>query len=217
VNVRKIYLTKIECYLYINFNWDRNILFLFKKNKINTLYNRDDKMKKILIILSMFIVFVIANNTTEDVIIPNEAIRVRVVANSDSKKDQIMKQVVRNGIEEQITNLLLDVDNIELARQVLKENIEDINKTVERILDKNNYDIDYSVNYGYNHFPKKKYKGVVYEGGYYESIVITLGKGEGDNWWCVLFPPLCLMETDSNNIEEVEYRSFIKDIIDKYF
>ena len=75
----------------------------------------------------------------------------------------------------------------------------------------NGYDTDYEVDFGYNLFPEKKYKGVVYKEGYYESVVVTLGKGEGNNWWCVLFPPLCLMETDESNLEEIEYKSFIKE------
>ena len=73
------------------------------------------------------------------------------------------------------------------------------------------------MNYGINYFPEKKYKGVIYEEGYYESLVITLGKGNGENWWCVLFPPLCLMEGEDNNTDEVEYKSFVKEMIDKYF
>ncbi len=66
-----------------------------------------------------------------------------------------------------------------------------------------------------NHFPEKEYKGVIYEEGDYQSLVVTLGSGSGKNWWCVLFPPLCLLE--NNDMEEVEYRSFIADTVDKYF
>ena len=58
------------------------------------------------------------------------------------------------------------------------------------------------------------YKGIYYEEGEYESLVITLGEGIGNNFWCVLFPPLCLID---ENEEEVEYTSFIKELIDKYF
>lgn len=174
-------------------------------------------MKKIMIVLSVIVVIFVSRNITDDLIIPDEAIRVRVVANSNSSSDQIIKQIVRNGIEVQITDLLQEADNIDTARNLLKSNLEDINKTVETILEKNNYDFNYKVDFGYNHFPEKKYKGVVYQEGYYESIVITLGNGQGDNWWCVLFPPLCLMEASSDNIEEVEYKSFIMELIDKYF
>lgn len=174
-------------------------------------------MKKIMILLSIITVIFVSNKATEDLIIPEEAIRVRVVANSNSIDDQAMKQTVKNNIEKQITELLMGAESIKDARSILKSNLDNINKTVKRILEKNNYSMDYEVNYGYNHFPQKRYKGVVYEEGDYESIVITLGSGQGDNWWCVLFPPLCLMESNSNDIEEVEYKSFIKELIDKYF
>lgn len=174
-------------------------------------------MKRIIILLSVITIIFISNKTTDDLIIPDEAIRVRVVANSNSINDQAIKQTVKSTIEQEITELLIDVENINDARSILKSSLNHINKTVERVLTKNNYSMDYEINYGYNHFPQKKYKGVIYEEGYYESIVITLGSGEGDNWWCVLFPPLCLMESNSNDIEEVEYKSFIKELIDKYF
>lgn len=174
-------------------------------------------MKKIMIILSIIVIIFVSNSTTEELIIPDEAIRIRVIANSDSGVDQAVKQIVRSGIENQITEMLVDVNDIDTARSILKENLEDINKTVERILDKNGHAKNYKVEFGYNHFPEKKYKGVVYEEGYYESVVITLGSGKGDNWWCVLFPPLCLMESNQEDIEEVEYKSFIKELIDKYF
>ena len=66
-----------------------------------------------------------------------------------------------------------------------------------------------------NYFPSKTYKGIVYDGGYYNSLVVTLGDGEGDNWWCVLFPPLCLME-ENETTSDVEYKFFVKSIIEKF-
>ena len=60
----------------------------------------------------------------------------------------------------------------------------------------------------------KDYVGVKYPEGEYESLVITLGEGKGDNWWCVLFPPLCLVEAEEHT--DVEYKFFVKEIIDKY-
>lgn len=174
-------------------------------------------MKKIMIILCIIVVIFVSTKTTEDLIIPDESIRIRVIANSNTTRDQLIKNIVRKKIEKEVTDLLANVTNIDEARIVLQENIELINDSVETVLAKNNYDVDYEVNFGYNLFPEKKYKGVVYQEGYYESVIVTLGEGEGDNWWCVLFPPLCLMETSSSNLEEVEYKSFIKEIIDKYF
>ena len=66
-----------------------------------------------------------------------------------------------------------------------------------------------------NYFPEKEYKGIYYEEGEYESLVITLGNGIGENFWCILFPPLCLV--DEEETTDIEYTSIIKELINKYF
>jgi stage II sporulation protein R len=174
-------------------------------------------MKKIIIILSIITLFLLFNKTTDELIIPKDSIRIRVIANSNNTKDQLVKQLVKNKVESDVTNLLINATNIDDVRSILKDNIDIINTKVDEVLKKNDYTTSFNVDFGYNFFPEKQYKGVTYNEGYYESLVITLGNGEGNNWWCVLFPPLCLMETDENNLEEIEYKSFIKEIIDKYF
>ena len=73
----------------------------------------------------------------------------------------------------------------------------------------------YNVNYGYNYFPEKTYRGITYNEGYYESIVISIGASEGDNWWCVLFPNLCL--ADYENKDDKEYKLWVVETIKKYF
>ena len=78
-----------------------------------------------------------------------------------------------------------------------------------------NYDTEFTINFGNNYFPDKEYKEVLYEKGYYESLVVTLGKGEGDNWWCVLFPPICTLEVEEN--KDIEYKFFVKELFEKYF
>ena len=90
----------------------------------------------------------------------------------------------------------------------LLDNQEIIKETIDK------YNIQYSISYGKNYFPNKEYNGVIYEEGEYESLVISLGESQGDNWWCVLFPPLCLIDEEQ---DEVEYTTFIKELIDKYF
>ena len=68
----------------------------------------------------------------------------------------------------------------------------------------------YKVNYGDNYFPEKTYKGVKYNSGNYKSLVVTLGNGEGDNFWCVLFPPICNIDTNYSNHK---YKFLIKEIV----
>ena len=174
-------------------------------------------MKKvILIIIAIFIIFTV-NSKKEEMIIPKEAIRFRVIANSNQQKDQENKILVRDDIQKEITEDLNQSENIENARNTLKNNVSKYENIVSNTLAKNHINTTYQVNYGMNYFPEKVYKGVKYEEGYYESLVVTLGNGLGDNWWCVLFPPLCLLEAEETEEKtEVEYKFFIQELIDKY-
>lgn len=177
-------------------------------------------MKKTIFILFAIIIgimFITKNNTNEEIIIPNDSIRIRVIAPSDSIEDQKLKKNVKKSIQTELSEMLKDVNTIEEAREVLNRNLNDVEYTVKTELERNNSNINFNVNYGLNYFPVKEYKGITYDNGYYESLVITLGEGQGKNWWCVLFPPLCLMDEDENNMKDVEYKSFIKEILDKYF
>lgn len=175
-------------------------------------------MKKVIIIVALFVgVFYMSHKETE-VIIPKEAIRFRVIANSNSSKDQQNKLIVRDSIQKQMTEDLTSTKNIEEARISITSNLNKYNNLIEKTLQENNINSDFNINYGMNYFPKKVYKGVTYEAGNYESLVITLGDGLGKNWWCVMFPPLCLLEAEeTEETTEVEYKFFIKELIDKYF
>lgn len=162
-------------------------------------------MKKLIILLA-FISFIFLLTSNSSLEIPTESIRFRIIASSNSFKDQQLKQKIKNDLVNNIIpNILTDV-SIQESKNLINNSI---NK-IEDILNK--YDIIYKINFGQNFFPQKDYQGITYPAGNYESLVITLGEGLGDNWWCVLYPPLCLIENnfDSSNIE---YRSYIKDII----
>lgn len=175
-------------------------------------------MKKIIIIIIIVMSLVTVNSNNQEVIIPKEAIRFRVIANSNDKQDQEVKIVVRNDIQKYLYEDLASASSLEEARHNVNKNIVKYKETVKASLESINSDESYKINYGQNYFPEKKYKGVTYQEGNYESLVVTLGNGLGDNWWCVLFPPLCLLESEeSEEKEEVEYKFFIKEIIDKYF
>ncbi len=174
-------------------------------------------MKKIITIIIVSIIFVSISQhvKAEDVIIPDEAIRLRVLANSNDVYDQEVKMAVSMGVQDEIYNLIKDEDNIDDSRKIIKENIPKIESVVEKIFREKNYVKTFKVSYGQNYFPEKVYKGVTYKEGEYESLLVTLGEGKGDNWWCVLFPPLCLIEAEES--DEVEYKFFVQELIDKYF
>lgn len=175
-------------------------------------------MKKIIIILLavLSIVMVYNNfNKTENVKIPDSAIRFRVLANSNSPRDQKIKEDVRDKMQKELYTLLENSKSIKEARGLINDNMDNFNNILSKEMEDKDY--SYTIDYGMHEFPEKTYKGITYEAGEYESLLVTLGEGKGDNWWCVLFPPLCLMEAEETNTDEVEYKSFIKEIIKKYF
>lgn len=169
-------------------------------------------MKKLVVILSI-VVAVLCINKTKTIIIPKEAIRFRVIANSNEEKDQIIKKKVVLKLKENLKNIKFSPNDIETTRKSIKENLPNFKNDVESVL--NNENANYKIEYGMNYFPEKKYKGIYYEEGEYESLVITLGEGIGENFWCILFPPLCLI--DEEETTEVEYTSIIQELINKYF
>lgn len=175
-------------------------------------------MKKIIPILSILMLLSFGGKKEEQIIIPKEAIRFRVIANSDSKEDQQVKMNVKKGIQKELYESVKDAKTITEARNITQEKLGDYQVLVQSLLkEQNQKDTKVDINYGQNYFPEKEYQGVIYPEGYYESLVITLGNGLGKNWWCVLFPPLCSLEAESKEqASEVEYKFFIKDLIDKY-
>lgn len=173
-------------------------------------------MKKTFLLLLLILSFyVFVGNISSKVIIPDEAIRIRVIANSNDRYDQDVKSEVKNVLNDNLYTLLNKSNNINDARKQINANLDNINLIIKDTLDKFKPNMKYNVNFGLNYFPKKEYKGVIYNEGYYESLVVTIGNGKGDNWWCVLFPPLCLIEAEEST--KVEYKSYVKELIDKYF
>ena len=172
--------------------------------------------KLIIIIIIITLGFLVKDIFTEEtVIIPKDAIRLRVIANSDSEEDQNIKHKVTKSLEKDINNIVENSNSIEESRIAINKNLLDINKNVEKTLKNEQSNLQYKVEYGKNYFPAKNYKGVIYKEGKYESLVVTLGKGQGQNFWCVLFPPLCLLDKKEEN-KDIEYHLLVKDILDKY-
>ena len=164
-------------------------------------------MKKIIYIVLIIIAIWLWTTSEKKDVLPEESIRFRIIANSNTEIDQNVKQLIKKDLETNIFKLIQDSKSIEETRKIIKDNEEIIKSTIEK------YNVPYSINYGKNYFPEKNYKGVTYKDGNYESLVISLGKAEGNNWWCVMYPPLCLLESNTDNYDEVEYKSYFQEII----
>ena len=165
-------------------------------------------MKKILFLSISVLIGILVYNKSDEIIIPSDAIRVRIIANSNNINDLYEKKKLKEEIKSDLYNLVKDADNSVNARESITNNMDKIKELIAARTS------DFKINYGKNYFPKKNYKGVIYQEGEYESLVITLGKGMGENWWCVLYPPLCMID-DNADTKDVEYRSLVLDLLNR--
>ncbi|MBP1153220.1 MULTISPECIES: stage II sporulation protein R [unclassified Paenibacillus] len=129
-------------------------------------------------------------------VIPQESIRLRILAHSDAALDQWLKREVRDAILEQMNGWVAAPQGIEAAREVVREHLPELEALVGETLRKNGFDYSYKVELGVVPFPTKMYGNQVYPAGEYEALRVSIGAAEGQNWWCVLFPPLCFIDSE---------------------
>lgn len=127
-------------------------------------------------------------------VIPNEAIRLRILADTDSDQDQKIKRLVRDEVNKEITKWVQDLTSLEAARQVITSRLPEIQKIAEQVVAAEGSEQSVKAEFDKVQFPTKLYGQFIYPAGEYEAILITLGEGEGANWWCVLYPPLCFLD-----------------------
>ncbi len=168
-------------------------------------------MKKIIVLLFFITVLIsLTSGNTSGILIPSDAIRFRIIANSNSLEDQTTKINIRKEIEPVFAEILESSTSKEETKKLINQNIPRFEEIIE------SYNVEYSIDYGNNFFPEKEYKGIIYPEGNYESLVITLGSGLGENWWCVLFPPLCLLEASEEESANTNYTFYIKEVLEKF-
>ena len=178
-------------------------------------------MKKIFSIFLVFIICmgILVGSTNEGCLeaqlvslnydeIKDKLIRFHVIANSDSDEDQAVKLLVRDKVIDYINIQLKDATEVDEARDILKDNIEEVNNIAVNILRENGFDYEANTMISNENFPDKVYGDYLFPQGNYEAFRIIIGNGEGHNWWCVMFPPLCFVDetkgdADSNNLKEV--------------
>lgn len=130
----------------------------------------------------------------DSVVIPGDAIRLRILANSDLDSDQALKRKVRDAVNAQITLWVQDLTSMDKAKSVIKEKLPEIKAIAEKVVHDQGSNQTVKVQFGKVQFPTKLYGQFLYPAGKYQAVLITLGKGEGANWWCVLYPPLCFLD-----------------------
>jgi stage II sporulation protein R len=148
--------------------------------------------------------------------------RLHVIANSDSEEDQNLKYIVRDNLIEYMNEIAKDAQTKEEAINIAQEHTDDFYNIARQTILDNGYDYDVTVEIGNFSFPTKKYGDISIPAGYYDALRVKIGEAQGQNWWCVMFPPLCFVNISSgivpdeskelleNNLSEEEY-SIISD------
>lgn len=163
-------------------------------------------MKKYLFLLIVLISFIIlsaysyASAINED--LSNNVFRLHVIANSDSNEDQDLKYKVRDKLIEYMKSLTTNISSKEEVIKIANNHISDFESIAKEVITENGFDYDVKVEIGNFSFPTKQYGDISFPAGFYDALKVEIGSAKGQNWWCVMFPPLCFVDVTSGIVPE---------------
>ncbi len=173
-------------------------------------------MKKVCISLIFFLIIIlsfIGLTVPLDSNVRKEYLRIHVRANSNEDCDQQIKYAVKEAIVEYLTPFIADCNTKEDAQKMLNDNLDEIEEVSDKVLKTNGFNYHTSASIKREDFPTRIYGNVTLEEGFYDALIINLGTGEGNNWWCVVYPPLCFVGEGTSYV----YSSKIVQIINDFF
>ena len=142
-------------------------------------------------------------------------LRIHIRANSNSEQDQTVKYKVKDNVVEALIPLLSQIESFEEAKCVISENFSMIEQVANQTLQDNGFSYTSSAKISNEYFPTRTYENITLEEGYYDALILNLGSGEGDNWWCIVFPAFCFTQTKKS--DNIVYISQIWEIIKSVF
>ena len=154
-----------------------------------------------------------ADNDAMQAQIAQKILRFHVIANSDSKEDQRVKLLVRDAVGNLMEERLLGAKNLEESRKIVAKNLDEITQTATDPLADAGYAYGATASLEVTEFPEKTYGSYTFPAGKYEALCVVLGKGEGHNWWCVLYPNLCFRGSVYEIIDE-DAKEELKEVLD---
>lgn len=176
---------------------------------------RELKFKKGIVFTGLLLAVlfcVLALSACDEPDLTQEVVRIHIRANSNSDIDQAVKLKVRDSVTEYLTERLEGVNSKAQALETLDASKAEITKIANEVLAQNGFDYKANIYIGKETFPERDYGEYTFPAGEYDSLILNLGTGEGDNWWCVAFPPLCFVPEG-----EVVYKSWVKEKLDSLF
>ena len=162
--------------------------------------------KRLIIVLLLLILFIfisaisyvsaVSNN------IANGVFRLHVIANSDSPEDQNLKYIVRDELIKYMNTLAKDCTSKQEVIEIAQNNISNFENIAKKTIQDNGFNYNVTVEIGNFDFPTKTYGDITLPAGTYDSLKIKIGKSEGQNWCCVMFPPLCFVDVTTGIVPE---------------
>ena len=174
----------------------KNLLKLFKNPKVKMVII----LSFLLFIYTTICAFSYAENVSYD--IAESVFRLHVIANSDSKEDQDLKYKVRDNLISYMNNICKNCNNKEEAIKIATKHKEDFKEIALKTIKDNGYSYDVNISIGNFQFPTKDYGDISLPSGYYDALRVEIGEAKGQNWWCVMFPPLCFVDISSGVVPE---------------
>ena len=149
---------------------------------------------------------------TQDQSVNTEYLRIHIRADSNNQEDQTVKYKIKDEIINYLAPKIALCDSYCDAENMLNASLSDIEKVCDEVLKENGFNYKSTASIKKEEFPTRAYQNLVLEKGIYRALIIKLGSGSGDNWWCVAYPPLCFTQGDF----PFKYKSLIIDIIRKF-
>jgi len=144
-------------------------------------------------------------------------LRLHIRANSNSRADQEIKYYVKDHVVDFLTPIIINTSNFNQVKQTLQNNLRNIERFVNSILSQRGFNYTSRVLIANEFFPTRSYGNHVLPANFYDALIIELGAGLGNNWWCVVYPPLCFIGNGNAYSNNFRYRSRILDMINNFF
>ena len=149
--------------------------------------------------------------------ISDSVFRLHVIANSNSSEDQNLKYKVRDNLLKYMNELCRNCSTKEEAIELVNENRDSFKKIAVNTIKENSYSYNVNINIGNFEFPTKTYGDISLPAGYYDALRVEIGEAKGQNWWCVMFPPLCFVDISSGIVPEESKEQLKTDLSDEEF
>lgn len=174
------------------------------KKILNLLKNSKVKMVIILTFLLFIYTTVCAMSYAQNIStdIANSVFRLHVLANSDSKEDQALKYKVRDNLLKYMNTICKNCSSKDEAILLVEQNKENFEQIALQTIKDEGYSYDVTINIGNFEFPTKHYGDISLPAGFYDALRVEIGEAKGQNWWCVMFPPLCFVDISSGIVPE---------------